>query len=110
MDLFCFSVESSSVQVFFFGGREKLGEPLTTAVLLKPEQMTGPKDMQNTTNFLRKVILPHYIHKSRRFGRKTVEGMAQRPFASPKWGFNFVACFPSPKSGAVWLVGSLPVF
>lgn len=62
MELFCFSVESSSVQVFFFfGGGRELGEQLATTEVLKLEQMTGPKDMQNMTRFLKKVIFPHYI-------------------------------------------------
>lgn len=82
MELFCFSVESYSVQVFFFGGRGELGDQLATALVLKPKQMAAPKDTQNITNFpIFSMMFPHYIHKSRRFSRKIVAGMAQRPLA-----------------------------
>lgn len=57
MELFCFSVESSSVQVFVSGSRRELRD-LATMLILKPEKMTGPKGVQNVTSLLKRIDCP----------------------------------------------------
>lgn len=90
MELFCFSVESSSVQVYFLWRWAGLGEQLAATVVLKAKEMTGDKVMQNMSNSLKKVT-SHYICKSRRFSRKT--GYGSRTMSFSEMGFEQVLRF-----------------
>lgn len=68
-------------------------ELLSTKLVLKPEEIIGPKDAQKMTTFIKKKRknkkkLPYYILMSHTFSRSTVDGMVQRPFSAQTWGFS----------------------